>query len=332
MSLHRRISTIIATHDRPQLLRDALDSLAAQTLRPFEVIVVDDGSGPATRRAIDAWRRKSGDLHVRYLYQHNQGPARARNNGLAHARGEFIQFMDDDDLMEPDALRQLADVLSPMRRPAIAVASHVVLDRGATTAAGPLSRPATGSFTQRLSSMIAGDWFVPIHGYLLNRGALAGTGMWDPGYSSQEDDDFLLRAALAEAEFVPAPRALVYYRQHDGVRRATPGKPGETVAQGRRKRMLDDLLIRERTAARLRASGELERYRDAFERWLDRFRARYADLLPDLRVTPPLLAWLGLHAATSRTATEMRRARPVGEPGDGPAWHRPRRLASTAAP
>lgn len=301
MSLHPRISTIIATHNRPQLLRDALDSLATQTLRPAEVIVVDDGSGPATRAAVDDWRHRHGDrLHVRYLHQRNQGPAVARNHGLAEARGTLVQFMDDDDVMEPDALQRLAEALASRDDAAIAMASHALVGPDARKKVGPVIRPdADGP----LAAMIAGSWFVPIHGYLFNRAALAATGSWDAGYSSQEDDEFLLRAALADVAFMPAPAARVYYRQHDGVRRATPGKPGETVEQGRRKRMLDDLFIREHVAARLRADGRLDAQRDAFERWLDRFRNRYGDLLPELKISSPLLTWLGF-AAQGRGARQ----------------------------
>lgn len=296
MSAARRISTLIATHNRPQFLLEALDCLAAQRLPPFEVIVVDDGSGPETRRAVAEWQARHdaarATFALRYFYQRNSGPAVARNRALGASRGDCIHFMDDDDLMEPDALQHLAAALDGVQGAAVGMASYAMLHHG--EAIFPTGEPAVApcrcSSEQVLAAMIAGQWFVPVHGYLFTRAAVSRMGAWDPSLSSQEDDEFLFRAALAGVEFIPAPPALVYYRQHDGVRRATPGKPGETVLQGLRKRLRDDLAIRERVFAQLRAP---ERFRAAFHEWHQRLLERYEPLLPELEEGAwRVLSWL----------------------------------------
>lgn len=296
MSAAMRISTVIATCNRAAFLVEALDNVAAQHLRPREVIVVDDGSGPETRQAVETWRSRKApaELELRYFYQPNSGPAVARNRGLAESRGDLIHFMDDDDLMAPNALAQLAAALEGVDGAAVAMASHALRHHGREPEEGePVIAPGSSLPARVLAAMIAGHWFVPVHGYLFTREALQRMGPWDPSYSSQEDDEFLFRAALQGVAFIPAPASLVYYRQHNGVRRATPGKPGETVAEGLRKRLYDDLNIRERVARELAARGLREHYRAAFHDWHRRLVERYGKLLHELEEEAwSLLDWL----------------------------------------
>lgn len=94
------ISIIIPTHNMRQWLGEALDSILAQPGDNYEVIVVDDGSTDGTRALIES--RYADKVH--YHYQPNRGRGAARNVGVALSKGEYIQFFDADDLMEPDAL------------------------------------------------------------------------------------------------------------------------------------------------------------------------------------------------------------------------------------
>lgn len=95
------ISVIIPAWNSERYLREALNSVFAQTKQPFEVIVVDDGSTDSTCQVARAFP-------VRYEYQDHAGAASARNKGLRLAQGEFIAFLDSDDLWLPQKLeRQL---------------------------------------------------------------------------------------------------------------------------------------------------------------------------------------------------------------------------------
>ncbi|MFF4735131.1 glycosyltransferase family 2 protein [Streptomyces sp. NPDC001262] len=92
------ISVIIPTADRPGPLHRALRSLARQTFRDFDVIVVRDG-GPPVRSVIDAWKH---DLRITLIdIDLRQGVSHARNTGLAAAGGDYIAFLDDDDVYFP---------------------------------------------------------------------------------------------------------------------------------------------------------------------------------------------------------------------------------------
>lgn len=93
------ISCIVAVFNGERYLKEALDSILAQTYRPLEIIVADDGSTDGTKAVVASYGEK-----VRYLWQPNAGPAAARNFGLSQARGEFMAFLDADDLWNADKL------------------------------------------------------------------------------------------------------------------------------------------------------------------------------------------------------------------------------------
>jgi glycosyltransferase involved in cell wall biosynthesis len=98
------ISCIVPVFNGERYLREALDSILKQSYRPLEIIVADDGSTDGTEAIVARF-----GTQVRYLYQPNSGPATARNLGLGVVRGEFVGFLDADDLWHPEKLeRQMA--------------------------------------------------------------------------------------------------------------------------------------------------------------------------------------------------------------------------------
>ncbi len=101
-----RISVIIPTYNRADFLAEALASIAAQTLLPFEVIVVDDGSTDHTADVV-----RASALPVLYVCQDHVGVASARNRGLEKSRGDLIAWLDSDDLWEPEFLATCVSVL-----------------------------------------------------------------------------------------------------------------------------------------------------------------------------------------------------------------------------
>lgn len=106
------VSTIIPVYNRPQLLAESVNSVLAQTYRPIEVIIVDDGS---TDNTSEVGKDFAGAYpgKVIYIRQANQGVASARNAGIKKAKGEFIQFLDSDDLLMPEKFtRQVTGLLS----------------------------------------------------------------------------------------------------------------------------------------------------------------------------------------------------------------------------
>jgi len=100
-------SIIIPTYNRASLLSEAIASATAQTYRPLEIIVADDGSTDDTAEVVERWRQKLAadpGVTVQYHHQSNAGVSSARNLGLIVSRGEFIQFLDSDDILNPEKL------------------------------------------------------------------------------------------------------------------------------------------------------------------------------------------------------------------------------------
>src|SRR5215469_13714944 len=93
------VSTIIPVHNRPTLLREAVASVLAQTYRPIEIIVVDDGSTDQTGRESEALAKAHPE--VRAIHRENGGPGAARETGRLAASGEFVQYLDSDDILLP---------------------------------------------------------------------------------------------------------------------------------------------------------------------------------------------------------------------------------------
>lgn len=94
------VSTVIPVYNRGAMLRQAVASVLAQTWRPLEIIIVDDGSTDDTAQVASELRAQHPEVtHV--LRQSNAGPGPARQRGLEAASGEFIQFLDSDDLLLP---------------------------------------------------------------------------------------------------------------------------------------------------------------------------------------------------------------------------------------
>lgn len=112
------VSIIIPVYNRPALLREAVASALAQTWRPIEILIVDDGSTDDTP-AVIAELARSHDV-IRALHRPNGGPGAARETGRLAARGEFLQYLDSDDLLLPSKLE--LQVTALLREPAAAIA------------------------------------------------------------------------------------------------------------------------------------------------------------------------------------------------------------------
>jgi len=96
-----KVSIIIPTYRHRDFIRRTLDSVFAQTMRDYEVIVINDGSPDDTKSVLEPLIKAN---RIRYVEQENQGQSNARNRGIEMAKGEYIAFLDDDDLWPADKL------------------------------------------------------------------------------------------------------------------------------------------------------------------------------------------------------------------------------------
>ena len=106
MMLSPKVSVIIPTYNRAHLIKDAVESVLNQTYQDFELIVIDDGSTDNTKEVLAVYKDK-----LTYIYQDNQGRSSARNHGIKLVQGEYIAFLDSDDVWFLDKLERQVPVL-----------------------------------------------------------------------------------------------------------------------------------------------------------------------------------------------------------------------------
>src|ERR1700674_2946625 len=94
--MSKLVSVVIPTYNYRQFVVEAVESVLAQTYRPIELIVVDDGSTDGTRAELERFEGQ-----IRYMFQENRGLPAARNRGIRAAAGEYVAFLDADDVWAP---------------------------------------------------------------------------------------------------------------------------------------------------------------------------------------------------------------------------------------
>lgn len=207
-----RFSIIIPAYNQARYLVASIESALAQTSRNGEVIVVNDGSTDDTATILAGF----GD-RIRVVTQTNAGLSAARNAGFRIARGDFLMFLDADDLLRPDAVEMLMAVLSSRSEIDLVIGGWDCIDeRGEQII--PWHKPATTEPHKRLRddflrTMALGNLF-PVHAVLIRRRCFESCGVFDTELQSFEDWDLWLRMAGYghRAEVIDAPVAR--YRRH----------------------------------------------------------------------------------------------------------------------
>ncbi|RKT54188.1 glycosyltransferase family 2 protein [Saccharothrix australiensis] len=205
---HRMTSVVITTRDRRELLAESLASVLAQDWPELEVVVVDDAGSDDTPE----WLGARADDRVRVVRLPERGGfGVARNAGLALARGEFVLFLDDDDLLLPQALRRLATALAG--QPAAVAATEVELAFDGAERWLNCVRPRRRLLRAVWPDVLAGLWITGAGRTLFRVGALRRVGGWDEGVRLGEDDELWLRL-VPHGRVLVLPDDVLLYRDH----------------------------------------------------------------------------------------------------------------------
>lgn len=103
-----RFSFIVPTYNYGVFLEKCISSVCFQISNSDEIIIIDDGSTDNTGQIIESILQRFYDENIRYYYQTNSGPSAARNQGVRHARGEYIWFLDADDILADSAVKMMS--------------------------------------------------------------------------------------------------------------------------------------------------------------------------------------------------------------------------------
>ena len=212
------ISCIVPVYNGERFVAEALESILAQTYRPIEVIVADDESTDGTAAVLDRYRDR-----VRILTQPTAGPAATRNLGLRAARGEFVAFLDADDLWRQEKLsRQMARFRA---RPELEVSvTHVQLlwvaglrQEAEHYQDHPRAQPVPGFSTTAL---------------LARRAVFERVGLFNPDLWFADATEWFIRAREQAVVVEVLPEVLVFHRMHESnlTRRRTAAS-GEEFAR-----------------------------------------------------------------------------------------------------
>lgn len=210
-----KVSVIIATYNYGTYLPKALDSVLAQTSADWECIVVDDGSADDTPAIVRDYAQR--DARIRYLHQANGGLSAARNHGVSVSRGEYLQMLDADDLLDPAKLERHAAYLDA--HPDVDVVYGPTLffqdGRDAETFPPPFTLRLHGNAHALRELQESNPIAVPAA--LIRRTAFERTGRYNEDVRGLEDWDFWLRAAVGGCRFEYLDTAAVSYsRLHEG--------------------------------------------------------------------------------------------------------------------
>jgi glycosyltransferase involved in cell wall biosynthesis len=208
------VSVITPVYNRGEYITDALNSAWEQTYRPIEVIVVDDGSADDSADATQAWiaeHKLNRLFSAKLLRQSNRGACAARNLGLALARGEYIQWLDDDDIMYPAKIETQVRYLE--RHPEVDIVACQVdyltaelkfVTRSAFRSPGPDEKMHHYLMRQDIIG------FAPLY----RRNLLEQIGGWTEGLPCGQDNDLHARLALSGGHFAIMDDVLAGVRMH----------------------------------------------------------------------------------------------------------------------
>lgn len=200
-----QVSIIIPAYNQARYLGAAVQSALDQTYANVDVLVVDDGSTDDTAQVAQQFT----DPRVRYIYQENRGLSGARNTGIRHATGDFLTYLDSDDLFLPQKLEILL--------PALQAQPHLGLVAGQAMPVDEIGQPIGKLFDKPLpadlTQLLLGN---PLHvgSVLLRREWQQRVGFFDETLRSYEDWDMWLRLALAGCKMGYVAQPVSLYRFH----------------------------------------------------------------------------------------------------------------------
>ncbi|WP_232223082.1 glycosyltransferase family 2 protein [Desulfosarcina sp. BuS5] len=216
-----QISVIIPTYNRGWVLKEAVDSVLSQYCTDFELIVVDDGSTDNTTALLQGYK---GRLKV--LQQDNRGVSAARNLGIKNSFGQYIAFLDSDDLWRPEKLSFQLEFFASHKEALICQTEEIWIRNGIRVNPGKKHKKISGHiFEQSLSLCLVSPSAV-----MMDRRLFDETGMFDENLPACEDYDLWLRTSLQYPVFLLDKPLVIKRGGHDDQLSKAPGLDKYRVA------------------------------------------------------------------------------------------------------
>lgn len=299
-----KVSVIIPAYNTAKYIRETLESVFAQTFKNFEVIVVNDGSSDTKEFEHELMPYLD---RIVYINQENRGASAARNVGIYRAGGEYIAFLDSDDIWLPSFLESQMDLLQEDPRLDFVYADGVIIGESLFVGRRMMELyPCNGAVT--FESLLVDQCHVTTSGVVARKQSLVDGGLFDENISHAEDYDLWLRVAHRGARITYQRKVLWKYRSRSGSLSTLKDKmlAGEAAVlikldktltlDPKIRLVLGDLI------ARARAQGELEHARRCLlERRFEEAQRSFASANIYLRRNKLRFVLAGLKCAPSVT-------------------------------
>jgi len=217
-----KISIIIPTYNYAQYICEAIESVLNQTYKDFEIIVVDDGSTDNTKEVIKPYLNK-----IKYIYQQNSGPSAARNRGIKEAKGEYIAFLDADDIWLAQKLELQIKFMEKEKEVGLIFSDMILFNEKGIIKNSFLKeklffnklsiKPL--SFTEKVIydnvfNALLQENFIPTNTVIVKKECFNKVGFFDKTLFSVEDRDMWLRIGLFyDIGFINSPLVLTRFHE-----------------------------------------------------------------------------------------------------------------------
>ena len=244
-----KVSVLIPCYNAEKYIGETLRSVFAQTWQNLEVIVVDDGSEDGSAKEVERFR----GAEIALIRQRNAGASAARNRAFEASTGEFVQFLDADDLIAPDKIElQLRRLIGNPKSVASAEWGRFYETPEETQfEPSPVNRdldPLDWLVLNRLGMLLPARWLIP-------RTLAEVAGPWDVSLSLADDAEYFSRVLLASEKVLFCEGARCYYRS---------GLPGSLSGSKSKKAWLSHFRVTELCETKIRAREDSERVRRMF--------------------------------------------------------------------
>ncbi len=204
-----KVSVIIISYNRAQLLKVAMQTVFDQTFEDFELLIIDDGSPDDTENTVKAFH----DPRLRYIkHAQNQGEGAARNSGVQHAEGEYIAFLDDDDEWLPNKLQLQVELLDAQPKHVGFVHSALINFYADTGEEVEKKRPVE-TVSGKVFDRLLQDNFVILSTVMARKECFDAAGPFDLSIPAGLDYDMWVRISQ-NYEFAYIDTPLIKYRIH----------------------------------------------------------------------------------------------------------------------
>lgn len=197
-------------------IREAMESVVNQTYQDWELIIVNDGSADDSQQVVEDYIQSASSTYqtrIRLINQPNSGACRARNNGIEHAKGEYIKFLDADDILLPNALQEQVEQIANLGPRQIPFGDYINVDENGN----PISEYNFNN-QQLLNNdpvyFFFSEWRILITCPLHRTKLLREIGGFNEQLKRGQESDLHLRLALEEVEWIYFPTMLFKYRDY----------------------------------------------------------------------------------------------------------------------